>query len=264
MQQANLRRRAALLVVSLGLGWVAACSEGGDAKPADAGTGGSGGAPDAPGGEGGAAPEQTCPTVLGASEVEKTATGCVDGSCFGCAYPVDAMPFIQGAYAVTDDLGSIATIATQPGKVCMNGTSVGWSVLVLQLGGFMGQPGPPSGQEIPFDAAALSVTEVELTIDSPPQSGVVPGVSGPVRKSDCLCSEVMVFDFPSGAVTPGSEPSETVVAPLTDLEKDGYAFSPSAWLGLELRLGAEQSYDFCVGDIEMRDDTGAEVSPPTP
>ena len=255
----------------------ASATGGGDAAGGDGGakaggdTGGTGGTDSD--GSGGAGGEIQCPTFI-----------CDDATdfCASCNEPVEGIPHVLAALAATQagDSNS-AELRFEDGAVCMSGTSAGWAMLGLALVDFAPEPitagflctteGALGGANPQlFDAAALGIERLQLTIDSPPSSGVTVGIVGvveddPASTEDCLAGRSFYMMDGWNMMTV-AESGTTVESALSDFiiaeweQEPTLELDPTQLNMIRITLEGEAGdFDFCVRDVRFLDANGDEV-----
>jgi hypothetical protein len=189
---------------------------------------------------------------------------CDSGSCLSPVSAVQGVPFVSGAFTRTDDASS-ASMRMAAGTVCMSGRIASWAHLVLGLSPSLSPQNPIAATDQPFDATALGIAQVELTLDSPPSTGISPTLVMRLLDSACegddcpLTEEFMLMD----ANTPVTvRAAVTLTAPFTDFLSPNMPLDPSRLLGLHFNMLSVEQLDFCVRDVKFLDDNGVEVTPP--
>ena len=205
-----------------------------------------------------------------------TTAGCVTPAATGCKVFVDdSASFVRWAGPVTDAIGggtSSAVVKHTPGKFCMSGvadsgpTGAGWGVL-LHLG--LSDVAESTGGAMvvaPFNAPALGIKELRLTLDNPPLAGVLPQATQ-MQSADCrtIPDCIRSFSLTTGIASPG-----LVTIPLADFTQAD-ADHPRTTLdqtlitGLQFYVpplpGMATPYDFCLRDVAFLDAAGREIRP---
>jgi hypothetical protein len=195
--------------------------------------------------------------------------GCVSEPGFICQ--PSGFPFVGTTWAFSDICdGADCPLLTQPepGTLCLSGAAPVAGArphfpLILIDGGHM----PP------LDAAALGITQLSFTIDSPPPPGVFVG-AGMVVETGARC-----FDNPRGCSAFFDLARVTTAGPHIAAFSDAVQRdAASSYRALDLRvLGSilfgvydgefgvnESEYRFCVRDFKFLNDAGDEVTPAPP
>ena len=171
--------------------------------------------------------------------------------------------------------GSTTAVLSNPeaGKVCIKGTVApgGYAYLVLVFTEYNElQNSEITAVLKSFDAAALGITQVAFSIDSPPGNGVT--VQAAVLKQfdcpgggqDCRTSGFVLMDAPSSGVQVVIQAPGPVVAPFANFEQTDPSASPTfdtTQLDAVLFMVIDGPYDFCVHHFKFLDPTGNEVAP---
>jgi hypothetical protein len=203
-----------------------------------------------------------------------SSSDCVSNDSYLCAEDLAGFPFAQRAGVVSDYCGFLKCAGATPpagattmtmthpaaGKLCMSG-SVG-------PGGFalIGLEFPVKNREEtkvlkPFDAAALGITQVALTIDSPPSQGV-DLLANAITHNECPADPVDCEYPPNFKFTSVSAPGP-VVAPFAafkSLDDPAETLDPSALNAVFLQVYSG-TFDFCFHDFELLDAAGEPVRP---
>jgi hypothetical protein len=172
-------------------------------------------------------------------------------------------PFVGLTFAHSDHCsGADCPLLTQPepGTLCLSGAAPVAGAdphfpLIFGDGGLL----PP------FDAAALGITQVSFTIDSPPPAGVF--VEGGIvwRESvDCRVDPRSCIQF--GFYLPPITEAGTTIAAFTDfVQRDPaspyQSFDPQKLSTLKFGVH-EGAYSFCLRDFKFLDAADHEVVPP--
>jgi hypothetical protein len=192
-----------------------------------------------------------------------------------CVITVDGQPFVHAAAPVTDGV-STATVRHSGESICMSGkldpgpTNANWGAflgLALTESNFTSIPAP-------FDATARGITQVRLTIEHPPVTGLTIDFSA-IRRADC-------FDIPACLTTAPFELQDrrgqakvledpgTITEPLASFVQPNWgdpslSFDPRLIATLRLEPiplpGVVLDYDFCVRGVTFLDAGGREISP---
>ncbi|HEX4334486.1 MAG TPA: hypothetical protein VH062_01160 [Polyangiaceae bacterium] len=208
---------------------------------------------------------------------EPPAGGCVSNAGMVCATELQAFPFVKFAAAGTDfclggpgstcyssvppDGASTRKMSqTSPGSLCLSGkvAAGGFALLALVLA-----DKSDDGRKIlhAFDAAARGITQVTLTIDSPPSQGATL-LAHSVVKTSCPSGPQDCF-FPPDFKFNDISQASTVTAPL-----NAFVSADDATMSLDagaindilVRVGPGD-YDFCVHDFALLDAQGEPVTP---
>jgi hypothetical protein len=161
---------------------------------------------------------------------------------------------------------TITELSREAGKICMRGrVTTGWASLIVDFSG-----SNPTGTQLPaepaeaLDAAGLGITQLQLTVDSPPASGLavnlasvlVPGCYG--RPNDCLVAGYYVMKqpgVPERLTEPGTHTlriADFQAAPWVDPTR-ALDTTRLAYVAFDLGVG---DYDFCIHDLKLLDDSG--------
>jgi hypothetical protein len=195
-----------------------------------------------------------CPDFLGVQVGGPSAvpgvgpgSGCGNGSCFGCITPIEGMSFAVGMFSITDDSGvTAASLRTEPGLACAKGTSVGWAILELVVG----------RKTTVFDAAALGITQLRFTVETPPSSGLVPQIAAQLPDMSPNGFELMAG---GQSVSIASTSTKTVF--LAEFQSQDFTLDPTRLLSVGFTVSTVEHYDFCIRDLKFLDANGAEVLP---
>ena len=187
-----------------------------------------------------------------------------------CASDLTGMPFVASVVSYSDFCAPCSGDTTPAGEstVTMSFPDSGMLCLSGQV-----SPGGIAGVNLglatrtqdgsilkPFDAAGRDITQVALTIDSPPSAGVAVKARM-VTHVECpndplACSYPPDFEFKTISV-PGP-----VVAPLDDFKAVDSTLVLDTHTLSELVLQVfSGDYDFCIHDFKFLDAQGNEVKP---
>jgi len=199
----------------------------------------------------------------------------------------DGFPFAQIAAAVTDvcsgpvdscplgtnpPAGETTAQLTQPepGKICLAGSvgADGWSQVLI---GFSQVNAADNRILKTFDAAALGITQVGFTIESPPSAGIIvdaainSSLSCPEDFLDCMTWGFNLMTAPDSAMTLSITTPSRIVAPLTQFKQTRLApaatvFDTHAIEHFSFGVGSG-AYDFCVSELQFMDAAGQVVNP---
>ena len=171
--------------------------------------------------------------------------------------------------------GSTTAVMSNPeaGKACVKGTVApgGYVFLVVIFTEYNSlQNSEITAVLKSFDAAALGITQVAFSVDSPPSGGVT--VQAAVLKQfdcpgggqDCRTGGFVLMDAPSSGVPVVIKDPGPLVAPFANFEQTDPSQSPTfdtTQLDAILFMVLDGSYDFCVHDFKFLDPSGNEVAP---
>jgi hypothetical protein len=159
------------------------------------------------------------------------------------------MSFALGMFSITDDSGvTTGNPRTEAGAVCMSGQSVGWAILTLVLG-------LPERQTL--DAAALGITQLEFTIETPPSNGVSPNLA--MAAPDTAPTG---FSLMRGGAPLLITATTTVKASLSEYTGPDHVLDRSQLLTVGFVVSTAEHYDFCIRGLKLLDANGVEVLPP--
>jgi hypothetical protein len=190
----------------------------------------------------------TCPEFEGETPGPPAGT-CVaaDRACVGCPLPTEGLSFARAAVSIFDDGGATKPeVRTEPGAACVAGTSAGFTALMLQV----------HHREELLDVAALGITQVEFTIDSPPTIGVEPLIMIPPQAP----SSGRLALFNQG-VRVSIVSTQTLRVSLEDFQEPNVVPDTSRLVAIGFFIGAVSAYDFCVRDLKFFDANDHEVLP---
>jgi hypothetical protein len=191
---------------------------------------------------------------------------CVTGDGILCAKDLTGFPFVAFVVSYSETCvgcvpgpGETTVTLTQPepGRLCLSG-----AVAPAGLAGFNLEFARrnQAGTEIlkAFDAAKLNITQVALTIDSPPSAGVALNLEM-VRKLVCPDTDC---SYPPAFVFPRLSAPGPVTAPFADFisEDPSVSLDPSVLDALLFQVGPGE-YDFCIHDFKLLDAQDKEVLP---
>jgi hypothetical protein len=225
------------------------------------------------------------------------ASGCGSDSGGPSAESIDILqspagfPFVVGA-AVADDLcdtgtahscslgknptaGSTTATLSNPedGKVCIKGTVApgGDAFIVLWFTQYNALESYNITAVLkPFDAAALGITQVAFSVDSPPSNGVtvqavvLKRLDCPGGGQDCRTAGFALMDAPNSGVQVVIKDPGPVVAPFANFEQTDKTLTTTfdtTELDAVLFVVIDGAYDFCIHDFKFLDPSGNEVVP---
>jgi hypothetical protein len=200
-------------------------------------------------------------------------SGCVSREGYLCAKDLAGFPFAQDAAMVSDFCGGLQCGGTPPagatvmtmthpdaGTLCLSGSIKpgGFAVLGLEF------PKKNADETMvlePFDATAHGITQVALTVDSPPAQGAdllanaITHTSCPANPLDCQYPPNFKFTTITAA--------GPVTAPFADfksLDDPSETLNPSLLDSIFLQVGSGD-FDFCIHDFNFLDAAGNPVRP---
>jgi hypothetical protein len=215
---------------------------------------------DAAGGDGGA-PSGIVTGGDGGSGLAAAVGGSGEMACDGGPPPCmpgdnlicqpEGFPFVDVSFAIAQTCAGTSCqppnptlTLVEPGKLCLSSADPpgGWASVHLGI-----------GKGLPFDADALGIAQLSLTLDSLPAAGVTLAV--PTR-IPCNCStflpDCLAEGFNAQVTTPGKHVFAFADYPLLNTHAlEGYGFT----------LIADAPYDVCISDVEFLDADGNVVTP---
>jgi hypothetical protein len=200
--------------------------------------------------------------------------GCVSNDGYLCAKDLTGFPFAQDAAMVSDfctnyvqgcgtpPAGATVMTMTHPdaATLCLSGSVKpgGFAVLGLE---FPHKNADETKVLEPFDATAHGITQVALTVDSPPAQGTdllanaITHTTCPAGPLDCQTPPNFKFTTISAA--------GPVTAPFTDfksMDDPNATLDPSLLDSIFLAVNAGD-FDFCIHDFNFLDAAGNPVRP---
>jgi len=200
--------------------------------------------------------------------------GCVSKDGYLCAKDLAGFPFAQDAAMVSDFCSNVvqgcgappagATVMTlthpDEGTLCLSGSIKpgGFAVLALE---FPRKNADETQVLEPFDATAHGITQVALTVDSPPDQGAdllanaTTHTTCPANPLDCQYPPNFKFTTLTAA--------GPVTAPFADfksLDDPSETLDPSLLNSIFLQVGSGD-FDFCIHDFNFLDAAGNPVRP---
>jgi hypothetical protein len=181
----------------------------------------------------------------------------------------DACPSQRRSAAPLASTSAADVTREAPGKYCVSGVlSTGFAILIVSFDHINDRPTPPVHR--PLDARALGITQARFTLESTPSTGLQMSASNvvrdecPVSSDDCIQSGFYILSE-AGAPVNVTEPG-TYTHPLTNYRPGPdtpptFALDTTRLGGLEFHLNPG-TFDFCVSNVELLDDTDAPVPPP--
>jgi hypothetical protein len=200
--------------------------------------------------------------------------GCVSTEGYVCAKDLAGFPFAQDAALVSDfcsnyrqgcgtpPAGATVMTMTHPdvGTLCVSGS--------IKPGGFavMGLEFPRKNADEtmvlePFDATAHGITQVALTVDSPPAQGAdllanaITHTTCPANPLDCQYPPNFKFTTITAA-----GPVTAPFAGFKSLDDPSETLDPSLLAAIFLQVGSGD-FDFCIHDFNFLDAAGNPVRP---
>jgi hypothetical protein len=199
---------------------------------------------------------------------------CVSNDSALCAEDLAAFPFARTAAVISDYCGILQCSGATPpagattmtmthpeaGKLCMSGSIKpgGFALIGLE---FAAKNRDETKVLKPFDAAALGITQVALTIDSPPTQGV-DLLANAITHNECAANPVDCEYPPNFKFMTVSAPGP-VVAPFAafkSLDDPAETIDPSVLNAVFLQVYSG-AFDFCFHDFALLDAAGAAVRP---
>lgn len=171
--------------------------------------------------------------------------------------------------------GSTTAALSQPadGKVCLEGTVApgGYAYVVF----WFTQYNALENYDItavlkPFDAAALGITQLAFSVDSPPSNGVTVEATVlkrfdcPAGGQDCRTSGFELMTAPNSNVPVNIKAPGALVAPFANFEQTDPTQSTTfdtTQLDAVIFTVIDGPFDFCVHDFKFLDPSGNEVAP---
>jgi hypothetical protein len=199
--------------------------------------------------------------------------GCVSNEGYLCAKDLAGFPFAQVAAMVSDYCsgrqcsgtppeGATTMTMTHPdaGTLCLSGSvkQGGFAVLALE---FPHKNADETKVLQTFDATALGITQVALTVDSPPAQGAdllanaITHTTCPANPLDC--------QYPPNFKSTTISAAGPVTAPFADfksLDDPNETLDPSLLDSVFLQV-ASGDFDFCIHDFNFFDAAGNPVRP---
>ncbi len=237
------------------------------------------------GGSGTGGSQSTAGAAGAGGAVECSTMQCSDrnNGCMSCAQPVTGIPFVRAAMAGTDNTGSTATVRLETDGICLSGNSTNYVGLALAFVDLEPKPPLPTCgagmgydrafiEGAVFDAAALGITQVAFTIDSPPSMGVNPrflqdAQDPSVDTAECVVlSNFTLRNAGGGGTQRIVTETMAITAPFTDFalaswESVAYAdFDPHRITNLGFTVEGSGSFDFCIRNLRFLDVNGVEVT----
>jgi hypothetical protein len=226
-----------------------------------------------------------------------TGAGCGSGSDGASPESIDILqsppgfPFVVGAAVVDDQCdtgtahscalgknpqaGSTTAALSQPqnGKVCLEGTVApgGGAFVVFWFTQYNALENYNITAVLkPFDAAALGITQVAFSVDTPPTNGITVQASVlkrldcPAGGSDCRTGGFTLMTAPNSNVPVNIKDAGPEVAPFASFEQTDPTLPTTfdtTQLDAVLFTVIDGPYNFCVHDFKFLDPTGNEVAP---
>jgi len=199
--------------------------------------------------------------------------GCVSKESYLCAKDLAGFPFAQDAAMVSDFCGGLQGCGTPPagatvmtmthpdvGTLCLSGSIKpgGFAVLGLE---FPKKNADETRVLEAFDATAHGITQVALSVDSPPAQGAdllanaITHTTCPANPLDCQYPPNFKFTTITAA--------GPVTAPFADfksLDDPSQTLDPSLLDSIFLQVGSGD-FDFCIHDFNFLDAAGNPVRP---
>ena len=273
MKQHQMTQRVTTLLVLTSLGLLAACSSdngkaGASGVDAAAGTGGAKGS-------GGAANAGGIAASLGGSDAGPD-PNCVTDDAHICAADLNGFPFVRIAIEYSDYCSYLGTSCagviappgetsvdiSQPkaGTLCLTGTVSpgGWALLALEVA-----EKTLDRKKIlePFDALRRGITQLTMTIDSPPTQGV-DLQANMIKQLDCPTSSFDCFYPPNFDFETITVPGQ-VTAALADFKSadPSQVLNTSVLHSFLFQTFGAGDFNFCVHDFNFLDAQGNVVLP---
>lgn len=205
--------------------------------------------------------------VGGSGEGEFECLGDLAYVCFGAPVATAGLPFVKSAWAFGNPEGVEAAVlrSEDAGKICMSGTNLGTVNLDLQLAEgdapftqLVENKPPVAGER--FHAAALGITAMSFTIETPPSAGITVSIATAEPCSDVPIWGSLEQDGNPVVITSSGETSTFSLADFVVQDSNALPFDTNQILQLNFAVG-NGPYDFCVSDLRFLDANGDEVTP---
>ena len=205
--------------------------------------------------------------------------GCVSNAGHLCAKDLAGFPFAQDATMVSDFCGPLQCSGTPPagatvmimthpdaGTLCLSGSIKpgGFAVLALE---FPRKNADGTKVLEPFDATARGITQVALTVDSPPAQGAalranaITRIRCPTNTGGAAppleCQYPPTFKF---AEITAAGPVRAPFADFKSLDDPSQTINPSLLDSVFLQVDSGE-FDFCMRDFNFLDAAGNPVRP---
>jgi hypothetical protein len=201
------------------------------------------------------------------------APGCVSNAGNLCAKDLAGFPFAQNAGIVSDYCGPLQCAGTPPAgattatmthpdaaTLCLSGSIKpgGFAVLALEF------PRKNADETMvlePFDATAHGITQVTLTVDSPPARGAdllanaITHTTCPANPLDCQTPP----NFKFTTITEAG-PVTAAFVDFKSLDDPSQTLNPSLLDAIFLAVNSGD-FDFCIHDFNFLDAAGNPVRP---
>ena len=200
--------------------------------------------------------------------------GCVSNAGHLCAKDLEGFPFAQHAAMVSDYCQALECIADTPpagatmmtmthpdaATLCLSGSirTGGFAVLAFD---FPLKNADETKVSKTFDATALGITQVALTVDSPPAQGVAL-LANAITHTTCP-SAPLDCEYPPNykftEITAGG-PMTAPFADFKSLDDPSQLLDPSLLNAIFFQVDSG-AFDFCIHDFKFLDAAGNTVRP---